>query len=160
MWHTYSKRPQMPAQTTIPSNTFYHHKWKKHSMTKSIYIIYTNLALQKILEGKLHPKEANSTYENTVNNLTPAKQNEGENTHKNIHIHTITKQQQQNNRNYQSLVINISQYQSTHFLNKKTQANRMDAKPGSILLLHTRKNIPQHQRQTSPSSKVLGKIDF
>ena len=44
----------------------------------------------------------------------------------------------------------------THLTYKKTQANRLDMKIESILLLHTR-NTPQPQKQTSPPSKGLGK---
>jgi hypothetical protein len=77
-----------------------------------------------------------------IHNLTSAK-TKGKHTHHYHHHH------QPNIRNQQSLVINISQYQWSQFPNKKTETKRLDAKTGSILLLHA-KTTPQHQGQTLP----------
>ena len=52
-----------------------------HDKVKFKQYLSTNPALQKIWEGKLQFTEVNYIYENTGNNLTPAKSKEGKHTH-------------------------------------------------------------------------------
>ena len=55
----------------------------------------TNQALQKVLEGKLQPKEIKYTMNaKAINNLIPAKPKEGNHTHTHHHHH----HEQQNNK--------------------------------------------------------------
>jgi hypothetical protein len=57
----------MPAQATIPSKTINQHRWNNQNITgqNQIQTISTNLALQRILKGKLQHKEGIYTKEKT-----------------------------------------------------------------------------------------------
>ncbi|MGE9715068.1 hypothetical protein ACQP3F_25920, partial [Escherichia coli] len=64
-----AKRPWMLAQTTIPSKAFNQYRCRKifHDKTRFQQYISTNPALQKVLEGKLQPKEVKYNHKNIGN---------------------------------------------------------------------------------------------
>jgi hypothetical protein len=58
----------MPAQATIPSKTLNYHRWRNkifHDKTKFTQYLSTNLAPQRIIDGKLEHREGNYTLEKT-----------------------------------------------------------------------------------------------
>ena len=66
------KRTQMSAQVTIPGKTLNHNRWIRetkilHDKTKFKEYLSTNPVLQRILEGKLQPKQGYYTQENRKN---------------------------------------------------------------------------------------------
>lgn len=74
-----SKRPEMPAQTIIPSKKTNHNLWRKKNIPlknqiKSISIYQPTL--QKTSEGKLTSKEINQTQESTSNKQTQTSKSE------------------------------------------------------------------------------------
>jgi hypothetical protein len=63
----------MPAQATMPNKTqFPQTEQPRYSMTKTINYLSTNLALQRIIDGKLQHKEGNYTLKKQESNLLSA----------------------------------------------------------------------------------------
>ena len=74
-----SKRPEMPAQTTIPRKMTNHNQWRKKNIplkNKIKAISIYQPSLQKTLEGKLTSKDINQTQENTSNKQSQTSKSE------------------------------------------------------------------------------------
>jgi hypothetical protein len=112
-----------------------------HDELKFKQYLSINLLLQKQLEGKLQPKEANYTQENKGNNFTSTKPKEEK--------HTITTSPHSSSSNYKKIILEINNHWSLKSLSidrlnpkiKKTQGNQIDEKTGFNIRLYTKYHI-------------------
>jgi hypothetical protein len=105
----------MPAQATIPSQTFNYHRWRKQSIrrqTKFTHYHSPNPALQRIITEKNQYKDGNQVLEK-ARKLSFKKPKIREPHEQNANSNN------KNNRKQQLFFLNISSYQWTQFPNKR-----------------------------------------